>query len=81
MDISQKFLEIDNVAPTLEEIMNFMNGEKTEEDKNSLLKSAIEVVEKNKIRINCFKKGFKLYIRRFCPSHGCGFKKYGRSSC
>jgi len=58
MDISQKFLEIDNVAPTLEEIMNFMNGEKTEEDKNSLLKSAIEVVEKNKIRINCFKKGF-----------------------
>jgi hypothetical protein len=81
MDISQKFLEIDNVAPTLEEIMNFMNGEKTEEDKNSLLKSAIEVVEKNKIRINCFKKGFKLYIRGFCPSHRWGFKKYGRSSC
>jgi hypothetical protein len=59
MDISQKFLEIDNVAPTLEEIMNFLNGEKNEEDKNSLLKSAIEVVEKNKIGVNCFKKGSK----------------------
>lgn len=44
MDISLKFIETENVAPTLEEIMNFMNGEKTEEEKQEFLKNALEVV-------------------------------------
>ena len=43
--------------PNLEEIMNFVNGERNEEDRSRLLKSALEVVEKNKIHVNCFKKG------------------------
>jgi hypothetical protein len=33
MDVGFKSLDINNVAPSLEEIMNFMNAEKTEEDK------------------------------------------------
>jgi len=57
MDISLKFIETENVAPTLEEIMNFMNGEKTEEEKQEFLKNALEVVQKNQIKPDCFKKG------------------------
>lgn len=37
MDIHIKNLETENVAPNLEEILNFINGEKNEEDKNALL--------------------------------------------
>ena len=55
--MSIRFIETDNVSPTLEEIISFMNGEKNEEDKNQMLKSAINIVEKNKIHVNCFKKG------------------------
>jgi hypothetical protein len=55
--MSIRFIETENVSPTLEEIISFMNGEKNEEDKNQMLKSAINIVEKNKIHVNCFKKG------------------------
>jgi len=32
--MSIRFIETENVSPTLEEIISFMNGEKNEEDKN-----------------------------------------------
>lgn len=56
-DISVKYLDTENVAPTLEEILNFLNGEKNEEDKNILLRNALEIVEKNKVKVIYFKKG------------------------
>jgi hypothetical protein len=66
MDISVKYLETENVAPNLEEIMNFINGEKNEDDKSILLTSAIEVVEKNKIKVKCFNKGnYPFFLIKF----------------
>ena len=45
--------------------MNFVNGEKSEEDRQAMLKSALDVVERNKIHVNCFKKGGVYECRRF----------------
>ena len=40
----------------------FINGESNEEEKNKMLQSAIDNVEKNKINVNCFKKGYINYL-------------------
>ena len=34
-----------------------LSAEKSEEDRNKMLKKAIDIVEKNKINVNCFVKG------------------------
>lgn len=45
------------MAPSLEEIMSFLNWEKTEEGKSMFLKNALEVVQRNQIKPNSFNKG------------------------
>ena len=60
--MSIKFIETENISPTLEEIIMFINGESNEEEKNKMLQSAIDNVEKNKINVNCFKKGYINYL-------------------